>query len=140
MTKQFKTGPIMAALLVAGFVGLFSETALNVALGQLSEVFNVGPTTVQWLATGYFLTLGILIPVTGILMQKFTTRQMFLTSIILSLVGTILAASAPAFGVLLTGRVIQAAGLAISLPLTQNVIFTIFPPNKRGAAMGLMGL
>ena len=130
----------MAALLVAGFVGLFSETALNVALGQLSEVFNVGPTTIQWLATGYFLTLGILIPVTGILMQKFTTRQMFLTSIILSLVGTILAASAPAFGVLLTGRIIQAAGLAISLPLTQNVIFTIFPPNKRGGAMGLMGL
>ena len=130
----------MAALLVAGFVGLFSETALNVALGQLSEIFNVGPTTIQWLATGYFLTLGILIPVTGILMQKFTTRQMFLTSIILSLVGTILAASAPAFGVLLTGRVIQAAGLAISLPLTQNVIFTIFPPNKRGGAMGLMGL
>ncbi len=140
-TKQpFKTGPIMAALLVAGFVGLFSETALNVALGQLSEVFNVGATTIQWLATGYFLTLGILIPVTGILMQKFTTRQMFLTSIILSLVGTILAASAPVFGVLLTGRIIQAAGLAISLPLTQNVIFTIFPPNKRGGAMGLMGL
>ena len=83
----------MAALLVAGFVGLFSETALNIALGQLSEIFNVDPTTVQWLATGYFLTLGILIPVTGILMQKFTTRQMFLTSIILSLVGTILAAS-----------------------------------------------
>ena len=80
MTKQYKTGPIMAALLVAGFVGLFSETALNVALGQLGEIFNVGPTTVQWLATGYFLTLGILIPVTGILMQKFTTRQMFLTS------------------------------------------------------------
>ena len=140
MSKQIKTGPIMAALLVAGFVGLFSETALNVALGQLSEIFNVGPTTIQWLATGYFLTLGILIPVTGILMQKFTTRQMFLTSIILSLVGTILAASAPAFGVLLTGRIIQAAGLAISLPLTQNVIFTIFPPNKRGGAMGLMGL
>src|SRR4051812_40368347 len=140
MTKQYKTGPIMAALLVAGFVGLFSETALNVALGQLSQIFNVGATTIQWLATGYFLTLGILIPVTGILMQKFTTRQMFLTSIILSLVGTVLAATAPAFGVLLTGRIIQAAGLAISLPLTQNVIFTIFPPNKRGGAMGLMGL
>src|SRR3954462_11282933 len=130
----------MAALLVAGFVGLFSETALNVALGQLSQIFNVDATTIQWLATGYFLTLGILIPVTGILMQKFTTRQMFMTSILLSLVGTILAATAPAFEFLLAGRIIQAAGLAISLPLTQNVIFTIFPPNKRGGAMGLMGL
>ena len=141
ITKQeIKTGPIMAALLVAGFVGLFSETALNIALGELSQLFSVNATTIQWLATGYFLTLGILVPVSGILMQKFTTRQMFMTSIVLALIGTILAASAPVFGVLLVGRVIQAAGLAISLPLTQNVIFTIYPPNKRGGAMGMMGL
>lgn len=138
--QQFKTGPIMAALLVAGFVGLFSETALNIAFVELSQIFKIDPTTVQWLATGYFLTLGILVPVSGILMQKFTTRQMFITSVVLLLVGTILAAVAPVFGVLLVGRVIQAAGLAINLPLTQNVIFTIFPPNRRGAAMGVMGL
>ncbi|NEU32000.1 multidrug efflux MFS transporter [bacterium LRH843] len=130
----------MAALLIAGFVGLFSETSLNIALGQLSQIFSVQPTTIQWLATGYFLTLGILVPVTGILMQKFTTRQMFMASILLSIFGTILAAVAPVFSVLLIARIIQAAGLAINLPLTQNVIFTIFPPNKRGAAMGVMGL
>ncbi|MEI4770273.1 DHA2 family efflux MFS transporter permease subunit [Psychrobacillus sp. FJAT-51614] len=130
----------MAALLVAGFVGLFSETALNIALSDLGQIFEVSTTTVQWLATGYFLTLGILIPVTGILMQKFTTRQMFITSILLTIIGTVLAAVAPSFGFLLAGRIFQAAGLAINLPLTQNVIFTIFPPNKRGAAMGIMGL
>ncbi|WLV26067.1 DHA2 family efflux MFS transporter permease subunit [Aciduricibacillus chroicocephali] len=130
----------MTALLIAGFVGLFSETALNIALGKLGNIFNVSPTTIQWLATGYFLTLGILVPVTGILMKKFTTRQMFLTSLILSIIGTTLAALAPAFGILLAARVIQAAGLAIVLPLTQNVIFTIFPPEKRGGAMGIMGL
>ncbi|TVX76757.1 multidrug efflux MFS transporter [Peribacillus simplex] len=130
----------MAALLVAGFVGLFSETALNIALGELSHIFGVDATTIQWLATGYFLTLGILVPVTGILMQKFTTRQMFMASLFFSIIGTIIAAVAPVFSVLLTARVIQAAGLAIILPLTQNVIFTIFPPNKRGGAMGVMGL
>jgi len=130
----------MAALLVAGFVGLFSETALNIALAELSNIFSVNPTTVQWLATGYFLTLGILVPVTGILMQKFTTRQMFMASLFFSIIGTVLAAVAPSFAILLTARVIQAAGLAIILPLTQNVIFTIFPPNKRGGAMGVMGL
>ena len=138
--QQLKTGPIMVALLVAGFVGLFSETALNIAFVELSQIFSVDSTTVQWLATGYFLTLGILVPVSGILMQKFSTRQMFIAAVMLILVGTIVAAVAPVFGVLLAGRVIQAAGLAISLPLTQNVIFTIFPPNRRGAAMGVMGL
>ena len=140
MNKEIKTGPIMAALLVAGFVGLFSETALNIALGDLSKIFEIDATTIQWLATGYFLTLGILVPVTGILMQKFTTRQMFMASLIFSIAGTILAATAPAFSLLLTARIIQAAGLAIILPLTQNVIFTIFPPTKRGGAMGVMGL
>lgn len=140
MKKEIKTGPIMTALLVAGFVGLFSETALNIALGDLSKIFHADATTIQWLATGYFLTLGILVPVTGILMQKFTTRQMFMASLIFSIAGTILAALAPVFSLLLTARVIQAAGLAIILPLTQNVIFTIFPPMKRGGAMGIMGL
>ena len=80
MNKQIKTTPIMAALFIAGFVGLFSETALNIALGELSEIFSVNHTTIQWLATAYFLTLGILVPVTGIAMQKFTTRQLFLTA------------------------------------------------------------
>ncbi|MGM9944154.1 MAG: DHA2 family efflux MFS transporter permease subunit [Lysinibacillus sp.] len=140
MNKEIKKVPIMTALFVAGFVGLFSETALNIALGELSQIFSVNATTVQWLATGYFLTLGILVPVTGILMQKLTTRQLFIASLLFSIVGTILAALAPTFSVLLLARVVQAAGLAIILPLTQNVIFTIFPPNKRGGAMGAMGL
>jgi len=140
VNKQLKTTPIMAALFIAGFVGLFSETALNIALGELSGIFSVSPTTIQWLATAYFLTLGILVPVTGMAMQKFTTRQLFLTSLTLSIVGTVVAALAPIFPVLLIGRIIQAAGLAIILPLTQNVIFTIFPPQKRGGAMGAMGL
>lgn len=140
MNKQIKTTPIMAALFIAGFVGLFSETALNIALGELSEIFSVNHTTIQWLATAYFLTLGILVPVTGIAMQKFTTRQLFLTSLVLSIVGTVVAALAPIFSILLIGRIIQAAGLAIVLPLTQNVIFTIFPPQQRGGAMGAMGL
>lgn len=138
--NQYKTSQIMVALLVAGFVGLFSETALNIALGDLSKIFSVNATTVQWLATGYFLTLGILVPVTGILMQKFTTRQMLITSISLLILGTVLAAAAPTFSILLAGRVIQAAGLAINLPLTQSVIFTIFPAQKRGSVMGIMGL
>lgn len=140
VNKEIKTGPIMVALLVAGFVGLFSETALNIALGELSQLFDVDATTIQWLATGYFLTLGILVPVTGILMQKFTTRQMFMASLLFSIIGTMLAAVAPVFAALLLARIIQAAGLAIILPLTQNVIFTIFPANKRGGAMGVMGL
>lgn len=140
INQKIKKGPIMVALLVSGFVGLFSESALNIALGRLSQLFNVNATTIQWLATGYFLTLGILVPVTGVLIKKFTTRQMFMTAIFLSIFGTILAAISPVFGILLAGRIFQAAGLAITLPLTQNVIFTIYPPHECGGAMGIMAL
>lgn len=138
--REVKRGFIMLALFTAGFVGLFSETALNIALSELSHIFQVSTTAIQWLATGYFLTLGILVPITGNLMQKFTTRQLFIASLTLSIIGTITAALAPVFSVLIIARVIQAAGLAIVLPLTQNVIFTIYPPNERGGAMGIMGL
>ena len=138
--QVFKTTPILISFLIAGFIGLFSETALNMALGELIQVFNISPTSVQWLTTGYLLTLGILVPVSGLLMQWFTTRQLFIASSTFSIVGTLAAALAPSFSVLLLSRVIQAIGTGLLLPLMFNTILLIFPINKRGATMGLMGL
>src|SRR5699024_6197869 len=76
----------------------------------------------------------------SILMQKYTTRQLFLTSVSLSLFGTLIAAVAPSFIVLFIGRIVQAAGTAIILPLMMQVVLMIYPPRKRGAAMGKIGL
>jgi DHA2 family lincomycin resistance protein-like MFS transporter len=92
--EVFKTTPILISFLIAGFIGLFSETALNMALGDLIQVFSITPSAVQWLTTGYLLTLGILVPVSGLLMQWFTTRQLFIASLIFSIVGTLIAALA----------------------------------------------
>lgn len=138
--QVFKTTPILISFLIAGFIGLFSETALNMALGDLIQVFSITPSAVQWLTTGYLLTLGILVPVSGLLMQWFTTRQLFIASLIFSIVGTLIAALAPTFGILLASRVIQAIGTGLLLPLMFNTILLIFPIHKRGATMGLMGL
>lgn len=135
-----KKGPILTAFLIAGFIGLFSETALNMALGQLIIDLGVESTTIQWLTTGYLLTLGILVPISGLLIQKFTTRQLFITSLLFSVIGTLIAAIAPSFAVLLTARIVQAIGTAIMLPLMFNTVLIIFPIEKRGSAMGLMGL
>lgn len=99
MSQPIKKTPILAAFLIAGFVGLFSETALNMALGQLVIELGVDHTTIQWLTTGYLLTLGILVPISGLLIQKFTTRQLFLTSLIFSIIGTIIAGLAPTFAI-----------------------------------------
>ncbi|WP_183560524.1 DHA2 family efflux MFS transporter permease subunit [Paenibacillus endophyticus] len=138
--QKFKVIPIMISLLLAGFVGMFSETALNVALTDLIEVFNITAPTVQWLTTGYLLTLGILVPVSGLLLQWFSTRQLFIAAVSFSVLGTLVAALAPSFEVLMTARVIQAIGTALLLPLMFNTILIIFPAEKRGAAMGVIGL
>lgn len=138
--QVFKTTPIVVSFLIAGFIGLFSETALNMALSDLIEVFQVSSSTIQWLTTGFLLTLGILVPVSGLLLQWFSTRQLFMASLISSLIGTLIAAMAPSFGVLMLARVIQAIGTGLLLPLLFNTILLIFPIKKRGAAMGLIGL
>lgn len=138
--KKFKVFPIMISLLISGFIGMFSETALNIALSELMTVLEITPATAQWLTTGYLLTLGILVPISGLLLQWFTTRQLFVASLIFSIIGTLVAALAPTFEVLLTARVLQAAGTGLLLPLMFNTILIIFPAEKRGAAMGIIGL
>lgn len=139
-TKEIKTTPILISFLIAGFIGLFSETALNMALGDLIQVFSISSSTVQWLTTGYLLTLGILVPVSGLLLQWFSTRQIFIVSLTFSIIGTLVAALAPSFEVLMFSRVIQAIGTGLLLPLMFNSILLIFPVDKRGATMGLIGL
>jgi DHA2 family lincomycin resistance protein-like MFS transporter len=138
--QKYKVIPIMISLLLSGFVGMFSETALNVALTDLITVFNITAPTVQWLTTGYLLTLGILVPVSGLLLQWFSTRQLFIAALSFSVLGTLVAALAPSFEVLMAARVIQAVGTALLLPLMFNTILIIFPAEKRGAAMGVIGL
>ena len=80
--NKYKALPILFAMLLSGFIGLFGETALNVAITPLMSILEVGPTTIQWLTTGYLLVLGILVPVSGLLLQWFTTRQLFTTSLL----------------------------------------------------------
>ncbi|UQZ37691.1 MFS transporter [Paenibacillus sp. PK3_47] len=138
--KKFKVLPILVSLLLAGFIGMFSETALNVALSDLMIILDITPATAQWLTTAYLLTLGILVPISGLLLQWFTTRQLFVTAVSFSIVGTFLAAMAPTFEFLLLARVVQAMGTALLLPLMFNTILVIIPPEKRGGAMGLIGL
>lgn len=138
--KQMKTVPIMAALLISGFMGMFSETALNMAINDLMMEFEISSSTAQWLTTGYLLVLGILIPVTGLLIKRFPTRKLFITSLGFSIAGSLIAATSQSFPILLSGRIIQAVGTGLLLPLLFHTVLILFPPRKRGTAMGLVGL
>src|SRR5699024_7630601 len=138
--KQVKVAPIMAMLLISGFIGMFSETALNMAINDLIKEFSISPSTAQWLTTGYLLVLGILIPVSGLLIKRFPTRNLFITSLSFSIVGLFIAAVSPSFSVLLSGRIIQAIGTGLLLPLLFHTVLILFPARRRGTAMGLVGL
>ncbi|MBB6731042.1 DHA2 family efflux MFS transporter permease subunit [Cohnella zeiphila] len=138
--SKIKRGPIVVALIIGAFVAILNETLLANALPDLMKEFAVSYSTIQWLSTAYMLVIGVLVPVTAVLQLWFTTRQMFLSAMILFFVGTLISAFAPEFGVLLTGRIVQALGTGLMLPVMMNTILVIFPPEKRGGAMGLMGL
>lgn len=138
-SRSIKKGPILFIMILGAFLATLNQTIMSVATPELMVDFNISAATAQWLTTGYLLVNGILIPITAYFMRRFTTRQLFLASMLIFLAGTIVSAVATTFPVLLTGRMIQAAGAGIIMPLLTNVIFTIYPPNKRGAAMGMVG-
>ena len=92
MDQQINKKVLLFVLLLGGFLSILNQTLLNVALSRFMEVFNVSATTVQWLATGFMLVNGILIPVTAFLMKRFSTRQLFISSMLLLLIGSIFCA------------------------------------------------
>ena len=138
LTERMKK--VLVLVMIAGcFLSTLNQTLLNVALSDLKATFNVEPTTIQWLATGFMLVNGILVPITAFLMKRFSTRQLFMSSMLFLLIGSIIAACALNFGMLLTGRMVQAVGAGIILPLMMTVIVYLYPAEKRGAVMGKMG-
>ncbi|MFJ7974157.1 DHA2 family efflux MFS transporter permease subunit [Peribacillus sp. NPDC096379] len=139
--KQMKPSyGILAILMTGAFVALLSNTLLNVALPSIMKEFDVSASTVQWLSTGYMLVNGILIPTTAFLIKKYTARRLFLIAMALFTIGTLISGFAPSFSVLLVGRMTQASGAALIMPLLMNVLYTSFPPEKRGSAMGMFGI
>lgn len=135
-----KTKNVLLIIMIVGcFFSTLNQTLLNVALSDLMKIFDVDASTIQWLSTGFMLVNGVLIPVTAFLMKRFSTRQLFILSMGSLLIGSIISACAGNFGVLLTGRMIQAVGAGIILPLMMTVVVYLFPPENRGKVMGKMG-
>lgn len=137
---NIKIMPIMLSLIIGAFFAVLNETLLNIALTTLMKEFDVSITSVQWMATGFMLVMGIVIPVSALLLQWFTTRQMFLGTMITFTVGTIICAVAPTFAILLFGRLFQAVGTGLLIPIIFNTFLLIYPPHRRGAVMGIIGL
>jgi len=137
---KVKTLPIMLSLIIGAFFAVLNETLLNIALTTLMDKFQITLPTAQWMATGFMLVMGVVIPISAILVQWFTTRQMFIGVMMIFTVGTIICAAAANFPMLLIGRFIQAIGTGLLMPIIFNVFLLLYPPHRRGKMMGLVGL
>jgi len=131
-------GLVIGLLMGSTFLVLLNEMLLGVALPTLIADLGITPTAGQWLTTGYLLTLAVLVPATGFVMRRFHLRTIFLSALVLFIIGTIIAAAAPSFGVLLTGRIIQAAGTAVFAPLLMTTAMRLVPESRRGRIMALV--
>jgi EmrB/QacA subfamily drug resistance transporter len=139
-TQSYKQSTIVTLLLAGTFIAILNQTLMITAIPPIMEEMNITANSAQWLTTVFMLVNGIMIPVSAFLLERFTTRQLFLSAMGIFAFGTLVAGLAPNFEMLLLGRVIQSSGAGVMLPLMQTVFLMIFPVNKRGSAMGLVGL
>lgn len=131
----------IAALLLAGsFIAILNQTLMITAIPPIMHQMHVTANSAQWLTTVFMLVNGVMIPISAFLIERFSTRKLFMMAMGIFVVGTVICAVAPGFKILLLGRVVQSSGAGIMLPLMQTVFLMIFPVEKRGAAMGMIGL
>ena len=131
----------MLVILLAGMVATsLNQSVINIALPRIMMQFKINALTVQWLTTAYMLISGILVPVSAYLSQRFSYKQLFITAMAFFTAGSLICAISPGFEVLLIGRVFQSVGGGILIPLSMNIFMSAFPVEKRGSAMGLLGL
>lgn len=136
-TKPFLA---LASVLIGAFIGIFSETALNIALPQLMRALELNTGTAQWLVTGYMLVIGIVLPFSSLLTKWFSTRKLVIFGLSDFIIGALISALAPNFIILLIGRILQGGATGILLPLMFTLALQLFPPEKLGSAMGICAL
>ncbi|WP_300007577.1 DHA2 family efflux MFS transporter permease subunit [Pseudonocardia sp.] len=135
-----RTNLVIGLLVGSAFVMILNETIMSVALPTLIVDLAVTASTAQWLTSGFFLTMAVVIPITGFLLQRFTPRQVFVGAMSAFSTGTLVSALAPGYGVLLTGRIVQAVGTAVMIPLLMTTVLRLVPVQRRGSMMGTISI
>ncbi|WP_052487948.1 DHA2 family efflux MFS transporter permease subunit [Gordoniibacillus kamchatkensis] len=138
--ENVHVGRTLSVLMAGAFISILNQTLINVAIPHMMNDLNVSATTIQWLSTAYMLVNGVLIPISAYLIERFGIRALFIFAMGAFSAGSVICAMAPNFAVLLIGRIVQACGAGIIMPLIMNVFLILFPPERRGAAMGMMGI
>ncbi|MFC4533695.1 MDR family MFS transporter [Sphaerisporangium dianthi] len=135
-----RTPAVIRLLVLATFVVILNETIMINAIPRLMGALQITEQTAQWLSTAFMLTMAAVIPITGWLLQRVSTRHAYAAAMGLFLLGTALATIAPSFEVLLGARIIQASGTAVMMPLLMTTLMQVVPEEDRGRVMGNVSL
>lgn len=138
--KTYNRNLLVLVLIIGSFCTVLNGTLLATALPSIMHSFHISTATAEWLSTAFLLVNGVMIPISAWLINRFGSRKMYLSAMSVFFIGTVIAAIAPNFGTLLAGRIIQGLGVGVTMPLLQTIMLSIFPANKRGAAMGTVGI
>lgn len=133
-----RPGPVIALLVASAFVVILNETIMGVALPRLMADLDITASTAQWLTTGFLLTMAVVIPLTGYILERLPLRTIFFAAMSLFSAGTLIAALAPGFEMLLAGRIVQASGTALMMPLLFTTVLNVVPAAHRGRMMGVI--
>ncbi|RJQ26078.1 MAG: DHA2 family efflux MFS transporter permease subunit [Peptococcaceae bacterium] len=131
---------ILTTLVIGLSMDLLDMTIVNVAISKLMHVFNADVNKIQWVVTAYMMTIGIIIPITAYLADTFGIKKIFIASMILFTAGSALCGLAWSLNTLIIFRIIQGIGGGMIMPLGISIVYKIFPEEKRGLAMGIIGL
>ncbi|MQA61988.1 MAG: DHA2 family efflux MFS transporter permease subunit [Actinophytocola sp.] len=131
-----RTPMVVRLLVLATFVVILNETIMINAIPRLMDSLRITEQSAQWVSTAFILTMAAVIPITGWFLQRVTTRQAYALAMGVFLTGTVLSAVAPSFEVLLLGRIVQAAGTAVMMPLLMTTLMIVVPERDRGRVMG----
>ena len=124
----------------AAFVGILNQTLLSPALPSIMKELGIDAATAQWLTTAFTMVNAIMIPVTAFLIDRYTTRALFTFSSVVFALGSLMAAVSTNFPLLLGGRILQAMGAGIMMPMLQVVMLIMIKREYRGMVMGVFGL
>ena len=131
---------VMMALYFGAFIGMFSETSLNIALPVLINEFKIDTGVAQWMVIGYMLVIGLVLPFVSFLMKWFSVRKLTIFALACFAIGCIISGTAMNFPLLLGGRMLQGVGTGLVLPMMFSMVLEVFPPYKIGRMMGLTAL
>ena len=130
----------LSILTAITFLGNFTQLQLASALPTIVHEFGISLTTGQWLTSVFQLVMGVMVPLTGFLTKRFSTREIVITSMTIFTLGSLLSWQSQTFALVLLGRILEAVGTGTMWPVLQITVFSIYPLSKRGMAMGTVGL